>query len=141
MTLGMSRERTKTTILVYTGDNDLAKSLTLLLQDQYVVQSTSRLVRALEAVESHDVDLLIADLGISLDRGLEFLTKVRQKNLKIPIIAFGPCQLRSSRVEGEILAKVDRLFHMPASVEEITQAISSLLGVRRRSTKLVHTHG
>lgn len=134
----MRKEKKKTTILVYTGDSDLAKSLTLLLQDQYRVHSTSLIAKAVDAVERHAVDLLIADLGISLETGLDFLNKIRQKSSTIPIIAFGPCQLRSSRVEGEIHGKVDYLFHMPATVEEIIQAISKLLGIEDKSVSLVH---
>jgi DNA-binding NtrC family response regulator len=138
----MEDGRKKSTILIYTGDQDLAKSLTLLLQDQYRVQSTSLLTKATDVVEQHKVDLFIADLGLSLEVGLKALEQMGEKNPEIPIIVFSPYQLTNSKIEREIHNRVDFYFHVPVSVEEIVQAIAELLTIqdKKASTKLIHTH-
>lgn len=138
----MEDGRKKSTILIYTGDQDLAKSLTLLLQDQYRVQSTSLLTKATDVVEQHKVDLFIADLGLFLEVGLKALEQMREKNPEIPIIVFSPYQLTNSKIEREIHNRVDFYFHVPVNVEEIVQAIAELLTIqdKKASTKLIHTH-
>jgi DNA-binding NtrC family response regulator len=138
----MENERKKSTILIYTGDQDLAKSLTLLLQDQYEVHSTSILARATDVVEQHGVDLFIADLGLSLETGLKALEQMREKNREIPIIVFCLYQLTNSKIEQEIHNRVDSYFHVPVNVEEIVQTIEQLLTTqdKKASTRLIHTH-
>jgi DNA-binding NtrC family response regulator len=138
----MENGKKKSTILIYTGDHDLAKSLTLLLQDQYRVHSTSVLAKATDIVEHHRVDLFIADLGLSLEVGLTALEQMREKNREIPIIVFCPYQLRNSKIEREIRDRVDFYFHVPVNVEEIIQAIAKLLSKENTkvNTKLIHTH-
>jgi DNA-binding NtrC family response regulator len=129
-------------ILIYTGDHDLAKSLTLLLQDQYSVQSTSTIAEAIDIVERREMDLLIADFGLSLEAGSKALEQMRKKNSKIPIIVFCPYQLRNSKIERQIREQVDSYLHVPVKVDEIVQAIATLLDVKKKkgNSRLVHTH-
>jgi len=138
----MENGKKRSAILIYTGDQDLAKSLTLLLQDQYRVYSTSVLAKATEVVEQHKVDLFIADLGLSLEVGLHALEQMREKNRGIPIIVFCPYQLTNSKIEREIRDRVDFYFHVPVNVEEIVQAIAKLLAIKEKeaNTILTHTH-
>ena len=132
---GMDNGRKKSTILIYTGDHDLAKSLTLLLKDQYRVHSTTILTKATEIVERREVDLFIADLGLSLEAGLKGLERMRQRNPQIPIIVFCPYQLRDSKIDREIRERVNFYFHMPVNVDEIVHAIEKLLIFSREATQ------
>jgi DNA-binding NtrC family response regulator len=138
----MENGQRKSIILIYTGDHDLAKSLTLLLQDQYRVHTTSVLRRATDVVERREADLFIADFGLSLEAGLKALEHVKEKNPKVPIIVFCPYQLRDSKIEREIRNRVDFYFHVPVNVEEIVQAIAKLLTIedKKANRKLAHTH-
>jgi DNA-binding NtrC family response regulator len=138
----MGNEQKRSTILIYTEDQDLAKSLTLLLQDQYKVHSTGILRKASDAVERREADLFIADFGLSLEEGLKALERLREKNPEIPVIVFCSYQLRDSKIEREIRDRVDFYFHVPVNVEEIAQAITNLLTIQEKQAdrKLVHTH-
>jgi DNA-binding NtrC family response regulator len=138
----MENGEKRPTILIYTGDHDLAKSLTLLLQDQYGVHSTSIMAKAIDIVERRETDLLIADLGLSLEAGSRALGQIRKKNPKIPIIVFCPYQLRNSRIERQIQEQVDSYLHVPVNVDEIVQSIATLLDGKKKkaNTRLVHTH-
>jgi two-component system cell cycle response regulator DivK len=137
----MENGKKRSTILIYTGDHDLAKSLTLLLQDQYKVHTTSILRKATDAVERREADLFIADFGLSLETGLKALEQLREKNTEIPVIVFCSYQLKDSKIEREIRDRVDFYFHVPVNVEEIVQAITNLLTIRDKKAdrKLVHT--
>jgi DNA-binding NtrC family response regulator len=138
----MENGEKRPTILIYTGDHDLAKSLTLLLQDQYGVHSTSIMAKAIDIVERRETDLLIADLGLSLEAGSRALGQIRKKNPEIPIIVFCPYQLRNSRIERQIQEQVDSYLHVPVNVDEIVQSIATLLDGKKKkaNTRLVHTH-
>jgi DNA-binding NtrC family response regulator len=120
------------TILIYTADHDLAKSLTLLLEDRYRVHSTSNLKKGIEAVERADVDLLICDLGLSLEEGLAAFERLKAKDSEIPIIVFCPYQIRYSAMEAKIRERVNYCFHKPVNIEEVTQKIAELLVHRRK---------
>jgi DNA-binding NtrC family response regulator len=137
----MENGQRRSTILIYTGDHDLAKSLTLLLQDQYRVHTTSVLRKATDAVERREADLFIADFGLSLETGLEALERLRKKSPEFPVIVFCSYQLKDSKIEREIRDRVDSYFHVPVNVEEIVQAITNLLTIRDKKAdrKLVHT--
>jgi two-component system cell cycle response regulator DivK len=138
----MENGQKRSIILIYTGDHDLAKSLTLLLQDQYKVHTTSILRKATDAVERREADLFIADFGLSLETGLKALEQLREKNTEIPVIVFCSYQLKDSKIEREIRDRVDFYFHVPVNVEEIVQAITNLLTIqdKKADRKLVHTH-
>jgi DNA-binding NtrC family response regulator len=139
--VGMENGQKRSTILIYTGDHDLAKSLTLLLQDQYKVHTTSILRKATDAVERREADLFIADFGLSLETGLKALEQLREKNSEIPVIVFCSYQLKDSKIERQIRDRVDFYFHVPVNVDEIVQAITNLLTIqdKKASRKLVHT--
>jgi two-component system cell cycle response regulator DivK len=140
--IGMENGQKRSIILIYTGDHDLAKSLTLLLQDQYKVHTTSILRKATDAVERREADLFIADFGLSLETGLKALEQLREKNTETPVIVFCSYQLKDSKIEREIRDRVDFYFHVPVNVEEIVQAITNLLTIqdKKADRKLVHTH-
>jgi DNA-binding NtrC family response regulator len=138
----MENGKKRSTILIYTGDGDLAKSLTLLLQDQYGVHSTSNLTKAVDIVERRGMDLFIADLGLSLEAGSKALEQMRKMKPEMPIIVFCPYQLRNSNIERQIREQVDFYFHVPVNVEDIVHAIATLLNAKNKkgNTRLVHTH-
>jgi DNA-binding NtrC family response regulator len=140
--VGMENGRKRSTILIYTRDHDLAKSLTLLLEDQYKVHTTSILRKATDAVERREADLFIADFGLSLETGLEALEQLREKNTEIPVIVFCSYQLKNSKLERDIRDRADFYFHVPVDVEEVVQAITKLLAVqdRKANRKLTHTY-
>ena len=136
----MDNSRKNSTILIYAADHDLAKSLTLLLQDEYKVHSTSILAKATEVVERREVDLLITDFGLSLEEGIKAFERMRLKNPGIPIIVFCPYQSRYSEIEAKIREQVNECFHKPVNIEEVMQAIARLLKKQNKSTNLVQTH-
>jgi DNA-binding NtrC family response regulator len=138
----MEDGKKRPSILIYTGDHDLAESLTLLLQDQYNVHSAGLLTKAIEIVECGETDLFIADLGLSLEAGCKALKEMKKKNSEIPIIVFCSYQLRNSKIEWQIREEVDFYFHMPVNVDEIVQSIATLLDGKKKkaNSRLVHTH-
>ena len=135
----MENGKKKAAVLIYTSDNDLAKSLTLLLQDQYKIHHTKFLARACETVERREVDLFIADLGLSLESGLRALEQIRSEDTEIPIIVFCPYQLRNVKLEMEIRQRVNGLFHVPVNVEEIMKTIAQLLDSSKKTVRVMHT--
>ena len=136
----MENGKKKRRILIYTVDYDLAKSLTLLLEDQYRVQSTSSLARGVDAIEHREIDLLICDLGLSLDEGVAAFEQLSTKNSDIPIIVFCPYQIRYSAMEGKIRKRVNYCYHKPVNIEEVTQTIAHLLRSQKKTPHLIHTH-
>jgi DNA-binding NtrC family response regulator len=129
-------------ILIYTGDHDLAESLTLLLQDQYCVHSTSVIAQAIDTVRRGELDLLIADFGLSLEEGSTALEQMRKENPKVPIIVFCPYQLKNSKIERQIRGQVNSYLHVPVNVDEIVDAIATLIDVKKKkgNSRLVYTH-
>jgi DNA-binding NtrC family response regulator len=138
----MENGQKRSTILIYTGDHDLAKSLTLLLQDQHRVHTTGILKKATDAIERHEADLFMADFGLSLETGLRALEQVKEKSPEIPVIVFCSYQLKDSKLERDIRAQADFYFHVPVDVEEVVRAITKLLAVqdKRANRKLTHTY-
>jgi DNA-binding NtrC family response regulator len=136
----MENGKKKARVLIYTGDSDLAKSLTLLLQDQYKIHTTRLLAKATEMVERREVDLFVADLGLSLESGLQAVDQIRSKDGEIPIVVFCSYQLRGMKLEREIRERVNALFHVPVNVEEIVKTIAQLLQTQEQNLPIVPTH-
>ena len=79
---------TQKTILVVDDDPQIRKLITAILKrEQYGVITAANGNLALEALETHAVDLVITDLIMPEKEGIETIMEIRQKHRTLPIIA------------------------------------------------------
>lgn len=74
------------TILIYEPDSELSKSLTLVLEDDFIIITASALEEAVKNAIEHKVDILILDLNPDEMKNRAQLDKIHKKSPDTKII-------------------------------------------------------
>jgi len=75
------------TILFLEDNNDFADN-TIILFHVFVktVHHASTITQAYEILQSHHIDIVISDINLKQENGLDFITELRAKNSSLPIV-------------------------------------------------------
>ena len=117
-------------ILIVDDEPAIRKLLAVMLQGQsHAVYQASNGVEALKVLESKSVDLMIIDIIMPEQGGIETIMKAREKNqdLKIVVIS-GRVSVDNDAFQNLIKQyKVDRVFDKPFDKNVVNHAVMELL--------------
>jgi len=98
------------TILIVDDDKSVRESLKMILEyDHYEVEFAENGEQGLQKLERLPVDVLLLDVKMSGMDGIEVLTKIRQKNEKLPVIMISGHGTIETAVEATKLGAFDFL--------------------------------
>src|ERR1700722_6365898 len=119
-------------VLIVDDDPDWVEALTdFLTEEGYSVTAAPNGVAALEELSHTEPLVVITDVGMPLMDGREFLARVREKNVRIPVIV-----VTGERAPGEDprLAAALRIIRKPVPVNHLLSAIAE--GIAHRVVHL-----
>jgi two-component system nitrogen regulation response regulator NtrX len=98
------------TILIVDDDKSVRESLKMILEyDRYEVEFAENGEQGLQKLERSPVDVVLLDVKMSGMDGIEVLTKIRQKNEKLPVVMISGHGTIETAVEATKLGAFDFL--------------------------------
>jgi two-component system nitrogen regulation response regulator NtrX len=98
------------TILIIDDDKSVRESLKMILEyDRYEVEFAENGEQGLQKIDRMPVDVVLLDIKMSGMDGIEVLTKIRQKNEKIPVVMISGHGTIETAVEATKLGAFDFL--------------------------------
>jgi two-component system, NtrC family, nitrogen regulation response regulator NtrX len=98
------------TVLIVDDDKSVRESLKMILEyDRYEVEFAENGEQGLQKVERLPVDVVLLDVKMSGMDGIEVLTKIRQKNEKLPVVMISGHGTIETAVEATKLGAFDFL--------------------------------
>lgn len=119
-------------ILVIDDEMDIRESLAILLEDKgYRVTMAAHGAEGLEILRSQDVDLVITDLVMPVQEGIETIRWIKKEKPGVRVVAMSG----GGRAAGNYLDLAQKLgadlvFDKPLELEVLFSAIDDLLGNR-----------
>jgi DNA-binding NtrC family response regulator len=116
-------------ILVFSPDPDLARSLSLLLEDQFEIACETQLEHLKKVIVSTGPALLLIDLFSFPSDILREVNVLRASQLKIPVVLLRVYRQLSPELEEKIRDLADLVLYKPFDVNVVADAIYRLLDV------------
>ena len=85
---------------------NITNSLRMICAEVYDTESTKK---AEELIKSHRIDVIISDINLAQDSGLEFIKKIRKLQINIPVILLSAYTNKEYLLEATKLKLVDYL--------------------------------
>ena len=114
----------KKTILLHSADKDMAKSLSILLQDQYGIVVTESVEEFALQRKNKYVSLLVVDLERSIPSLLTEFELRHQEQNNAPIIVLYAFRQGQPEWEKRIRLLADQVLYKPVQIEQILDAIT-----------------
>lgn len=128
-------------ILVAEDDEVLADALCRSLrQAGYAVDQVSTGPEADSAVQLHDYDLLILDLGLPGLSGIEVLKRLRSRNARLPVMILTAADSVEQRVRGLDLG-ADDFMAKPFALSELEARVRALVRRSMGASSTLLQHG
>src|SRR5919204_6167873 len=112
-------------LLVIDDDVEISKRLVTLLEDRYEVTRATTGFEALEALEQGPFDLVLLDLRMPGLDGRGFLSEMRRRNAKAPVVVLS-ADPNVAKVAKEM--GVDDYRQKPFDVDELEALIERRIG-------------
>jgi DNA-binding NtrC family response regulator len=119
------KTRKKKTILLHSADKDMAKSLSILLQDQYGIVVTESVEELALQRKNKYVSLLVVDLERSIPLLLTEFELRHQEQSNAPIIVLYAFRQGQPEWEKRIRSLADQVLYKPVQIEQILDAIAT----------------
>lgn len=114
-------------VLIFSPDADLARTLLLILEDRYRITRETTITALSEALSRERHDLILVDLFTFSEDVRRVLDVLRTRTARTPLILLrGYIPLRQD-VTSEIESMGSIVFYKPVDVELVSQAIEDLL--------------
>jgi DNA-binding NtrC family response regulator len=117
----------KKKVLVFSPDVALAKSLSLLLEDQYEIACETQLENLKAAIGSASPVLLLVDLFSFPSDILREVNVLRTSRLKIPVVLLRVYRQLAPDIEESIRDLADFVFYKPFDVNAVADAVHKLI--------------
>ena len=124
---GLLQREAKKKVLVFSPDAALAKSLSLLLEDQYEIACETQLDNLKAAIGKASPALLLVDLFAFPSDILKEVTVLRTSRLKIPVVLLRVYRQLAPDLEETIRDLADFVFYKPFDVNAVADAVHKLL--------------
>jgi DNA-binding NtrC family response regulator len=115
----------KKTILIHSADKDMAKSLSILLQDQYGIVVTESVEELALQRKNKYVSLLVVDLERSIPSLLTEFEFRHQEQSNAPIIVLYAFRQGQPDWEKKIRLVADQVLYKPVQIDQILDAIAA----------------
>ncbi len=124
---GLLQREVRKKVLVFSPDVALAKSLSLLLADQYEIACETQLDNLNEAIGQASPALLLVDLFAFPSDILKEVTVLRTSRLKIPVVLLRVYRQLAPELEETIRDLADFVFYKPFDVNAVADAVHKLI--------------
>jgi DNA-binding NtrC family response regulator len=114
-------------VLVFSPDAALARSLALLLEDQYEIACETQLDRLTGTIGNASPGLLLIDLFSFPSDILKEINVLRKTRLKVPVIILRVYRQLNPEIEQTIKDLADFVFYKPFDVNAVADAVHKLL--------------
>ncbi len=81
-----------------------------------------------KAFTEEKIDLIISDLSMPGETGIDMLARVRATGSKVPLMIFSG-SLNQGEAEKAVAMGANKVLNKPAPIEELIAAIQELLGI------------
>lgn len=117
----------KKKVLVFSPDAALAKSLSLLLEDQYEIACETQIDNLNAAIGTSSPVLLLVDLYSFPSDILREVNVLRTCGLKVPVVLLRVYRQLSPEIEEVIRDLADFVFYKPFDANAVADAVHTLL--------------
>lgn len=117
----------KKKVLVFSPDAALAKSLSLLLEDQYAIACETQIDNLTTTIGTTSPALLLVDLYSFPSDILKEVNVLRTCGLKVPVVLLRVYRQLSPEIEEIIRDLADFVFYKPFDANAVADAVHSLL--------------
>lgn len=121
-------------VLVFSPDPDLAKSLSLLLEEEFEIVCVTRLEHLLPRIEAAIPAVMIIDLFAFPSDVIRELRVLQTSGKRIPIVVLRIKRLMSMEVEQTIREMAEMVLFKPLEGSSVADAIHKVLEIRERLT-------
>ena len=123
-------------VLVVDDDRDTCTLIAdILIEDGYEVQAFTIAEQALEALETDQFDLVLADIKMPRVSGVDLLREVRKRDLNTQVVlmtAFASVETAVAAVRGEAFDYLIKPFPLPEFRKRVHEAVKAQSSRRRR---------
>ncbi|MEX1276109.1 MAG: hypothetical protein WEE20_09255 [Bacteroidota bacterium] len=120
----------KKPVLVFSPDPDLARSLSLLLEEEFKIVCVTQLEQLLSRIEADAPTVMIIDLFAFPSDVIRELRVLQTSGRRIPIIVLRIKRLMSIEVEQTIREIAETVLFKPLEGSSVADAIHRVLDVR-----------
>lgn len=125
--VGPARGAVSKSVLIFSPDADLARTLVLILEDRYHITRETTITALSDSLQRENPDLVLVDLFTFSEDVRRVLDVLRTRAVHIPLILLrGYIPLRQD-VTADIESMGSMVFYKPVDVELVSQAIEDLL--------------
>lgn len=124
---GLLQREARKKVLVFSPDAALAKSLSLLLEDQYEIACETQLDNLKHTIGAAAPALLLVDLFSFPSDILKEVNVLRTSRLKVPVVLLRVYRQLSPEIEETIRDLADFVFYKPFDVNAVADAVHKLL--------------
>ncbi|HXG37332.1 MAG TPA: hypothetical protein VNL36_01035 [Bacteroidota bacterium] len=118
-------------LLIFSPDEDLAHSLTLLLEDRYEVVKVTQLERLGQRLKETSPALLLVDLFSTAQDGLKQLLYLERLRPTVPLILLRA--YRSNTLMDDAIKRLNAyVFYKPVNIDMVVDLVQDLTGVPAR---------
>lgn len=118
-------------LLVFSPDPDVAKSLTLLLEEHYAVESETDLSKLEEHANRVNPPIMLVDLYAFPADILKTIEILRRRKERNPVILFHVYRTSRPEIEQAIRSVSDIVLYKPINTDLVAELISVLMAVHR----------
>src|SRR5450631_1308895 len=128
----------KSSILVIDDESEIREGLEMLLESEgYAVSSAENAAAGLTILEERPVDLVLLDVSLPDQNGLELLREIRRRDPQLPVVmitAFGSIEMARAAFKGGAHDYITK----PWSNDELISQISIAIEGRRLREENLH---
>ena len=130
-------KKMKKKVVVVDDDESIRKTFFLILNGNYLVYLAKNAEEALRRFEGKDIDLIIADLKLPHQNGLEMIAKFRKSGYRGEVILISAFP---DLIDPEILSDLGicHSFVKPLDLGALNQSIARLLSSENLQRKEIH---
>lgn len=121
-------------ILIFSPDPDIARSLTLLLEETYAVEAETNLLNLEERINSLHPPLLLVDLYSLPPDILKTVEVLKRRKEKNPVVMFHVFRNSRPEIEQAIRNVSDLILYKPINAELVSELVSVLMAIHHSST-------
>ena len=124
---GPTRGAGSKSVLIFSPDADLARTLVLILEDRYRIMRETTITALSDSLQRENPDLVLVDLFTFSEDVRRVLDVLRTRAVHVPLILLrGYIPLRQD-VTADVESMGSMVFYKPVDVELVSQAIEDLL--------------
>ncbi len=132
---GLGKELQAARILVVDDENGPRQSLRMLLKEEYQVYLADGVKPALEILEQEPVDVIITDIRMPHQNGLDLLREAKRRHADIQVIiltGYGQLDTAMEAIEGGAFAYIEKPFDSAVMLEKIQTCLKKQRQERAR---------